>query len=293
MPIRIAMVVYLAVIPVNPETYGVLLYSFWWTALWPMLIAGWKTDSNRWRVPLLIFAGLSSVAAAGQFVVFLVDGVVHRSRSRLWCAATLAGCLVVQIVAYFGSSRPPSSSIPDTIQQTFITPVDYVVRPLATWTATGRGLLGVVFAVVVGLMIWFVKDAEIRWAAFLIALSAVWFTALSAIPAAPDSDPVTNGPRYFFLPFAAFGLLLLLLISVVRRQRVIGAVATVALFLALLGTRDTFVRRTDHLNWADELERCAASTEQSYRLPDHFDGKVPTPWYLPLDPSFCRSVVGS
>ena len=50
-----------------------------------------------------------------------------------------------------------------------------------------------------------------RHEALLLLAAAGVFTVLSAVPAPLVSDPAGGGPRYFFLPFIAFGWLLLAL----------------------------------------------------------------------------------
>lgn len=39
---RAAMALTASLVPVNPEMFGVLLYSFWWSTLWPLIILGYR-----------------------------------------------------------------------------------------------------------------------------------------------------------------------------------------------------------------------------------------------------------
>ena len=41
---RSVMALTMALVPTNPEVFGVALYSFWWTTLWPLIVLGWKRD---------------------------------------------------------------------------------------------------------------------------------------------------------------------------------------------------------------------------------------------------------
>ena len=67
--------------PVNPEIFGVLLYSFWWAALWPVIILGWKRDLWWARIPLLVVGALSSPAGAAMVVPFAVSWWWSRRRA--------------------------------------------------------------------------------------------------------------------------------------------------------------------------------------------------------------------
>ena len=69
--------------PVDPETFGVLLYTFWWAALWPLIILGWKRDLWWARIPLLVIAALSSPAGAAMAIPFAVSWWWSRRRVEL------------------------------------------------------------------------------------------------------------------------------------------------------------------------------------------------------------------
>ena len=88
--VRSAFALVLALTPVDPETFGVLLYGFWWISLWPMIILGWRGTRYRLRVPLLVLASLSSPAAGTS------------SAPRRCCPGSS--------FRSFSSGRPPSSS---------------------------------------------------------------------------------------------------------------------------------------------------------------------------------------
>ena len=91
--------------PVNPEVFGVLLYSFWWAALWPVIILGWKRDLWWARIPLLVVGALSSPAGAAMVVPFAVSWWWSRRRAELIGVAILAAGAIVQLVSVLGSDR--------------------------------------------------------------------------------------------------------------------------------------------------------------------------------------------
>ena len=109
--------------PVNPETFGILLYTFWWAALWPVIILGWKRDLWWARVPLLVIAALSSPAGAAMAVPFAVSWWWSRRRVELVGAAILAVGAVVQLTIFLTSDRRDavSSSVGKVLEQSAVT----------------------------------------------------------------------------------------------------------------------------------------------------------------------------
>jgi hypothetical protein len=58
------MAVTMVLVPTNPEVFGVLLYSFWWMTLWPLIVLGWKRDSGSFVRFFLPFIGFAWVLLA-------------------------------------------------------------------------------------------------------------------------------------------------------------------------------------------------------------------------------------
>ena len=102
---RSAMAVTMALVPTNPEVFGVVLYSFWWTTLWPLIVLGWKRDLWILRAPLLVVAALSSPAAGALFVVFALAYVLNRRLRDLVSAGILLAGFAFQIVIALDSTR--------------------------------------------------------------------------------------------------------------------------------------------------------------------------------------------
>jgi hypothetical protein len=294
---RSAMAVTMALVPINPEVFGVLLYSFWWTTLWPLIVLGWKRDLWVLRVPVLGVGALSSPAAGALFLVFAIAYLLNRRIRELFSACILLAGLVLQIVIAQGSTRAElltrDADPIEVVEQTVRTGGLFEIR----WLWPGNpdryalivaGLAFFAFLVVAALRLSFVAR---RHEALLLLLATGVFTVLSAVPAPLVSDPAGGGPRYFFLPFIGFAWVLLALwrrIDIDRLQLVTG----ILLCLSFLGLAATFSRkseeRTAKLSWKAEVRKCAASTAPVAQIPIYFDGSTTLFWTLDMNPAECR-----
>jgi hypothetical protein len=293
--IRAAMAITMALVPTNPEVFGVLLYSFWWSTLWPLIILGWKRSLWAIRVPLLAIAALSSPAGGALFVLFFIAYALWRRRHDLISGAILLAGLVVEIVVFFSSTRA------ETIRSPATAVAEQVLRTggyfETQWLPVGqldRGLLalaGLLFlAFLAGAGIYLAASVG-RPEALLLTLAALLFTGLSAVPAPLISHPVVAGPRYFFLPFVAFAWALLLIVRDAR-QAALRIAAALLLCVSLLNLKTTFLRlpqtTTANLSWEAELRKCALSRSRIVHVPIYFDGAAASYFSLDLTPDQCR-----
>src|SRR4051812_6541305 len=96
---RCAMALAAVLAPVNPETFGILLYSFWWSTLWPLIVLGWKRTMWPLRAPVLAIAALSSPAGGVLFVLFGFEFLRKRQlRDAISAAILLAGFAIQTIL---------------------------------------------------------------------------------------------------------------------------------------------------------------------------------------------------
>jgi hypothetical protein len=296
---RAAMAVTAALVPTNPEVFGVLLYSFWWSTLWPLIILGWKRSLWVLRAPLLALAALSSPAGGALCAVYAVAYLRGRKlRDAIGGAILLAG-FVVQAVLTFTSSRA-------TTINSDATPRKVVEQALriggffeTNWLAVGHpdrdflafaGLLFLLFLLAAGLYVARTFDYD---EPLLMALSALVFTAVSSLPLPLGSDPLGAGPRYYFLPFVAFGWTLLLIVRKAP-QPAVAIASGVLLLLSFLNLATTFSRSPQttvaKLSWRTELVKCAASKAPVVHVPIYFDGSFNF-WSLDLNPTRCRQLL--
>jgi hypothetical protein len=297
---RAAMAVAAALVPTNPEVFGVLLYSFWWSTLWPLIILGWKRSLWPLRAPLLAIAALSSPAGGSVFVVYALSYLRgRRIRDAIGAAILLAG-FVVESVLTLSSSRADAISEHATpwrvIEQIARTGGLFETRWLVAGNpdlgfAAFAGLVFLLFLLVAGIYL------ALRWGrddVALMALGALAFTVITALPDPLESDPVSAGPRYYFLPFVAFGWVLIL-IAKDAPLRGLAVAAAILLGLSSLNLATTFSRpkamTVAHLSWKSELERCGRSTAGIAPVPIYFDGSYSF-WSIDFTPARCRQLLG-
>jgi hypothetical protein len=291
---RTAMAVTASLVPVNPEVFGVLLYSFWWSTLWPLIILGWKRSLWLLRAPLLAVAALSSPAGGALFVVFAFAYIRGRAvRDAIGAGILLAGFLV-QLMLMLGSPRSESISTNapagDVVRQVLRTGGYYENNGLAVGHLQIVGLLVLSFLLLAALYLSVVAKRD---EALLMTVGAFVFMVLSSLPAPLLSNPVNAGPRYFFLPFVAFSWTLLCILRD-DRARILRIAAGVLLCVSFFNLANTFSRSpqttTARLSWKVELKKCAQSDARLVRIPVYLDGSL-TFWSLDLSPSECRRLL--
>lgn len=306
LPVRAAMVVYLAVVPVNPEVYGVMLYTFWWTSLWPVAALGWTGRAARWRPVVVGLAGFNSLAAAVLALVYLPLAFYRRSRELAVSGGMLLVALVAQLFAYFGSDRASGTPIQPVaiVEQTAINVTQFVIRPwfdprpIPVEIEAGIGvviLLALLGAVLTS------KERRVREVGVALWAAGILTSGLSAAPVPLITHPVLAGPRYYFLPFAMLGLLLIMLVGQTftaaswdRLGVVTGMAACVMLTLGLsrLPEAGVLVRHSEHMDWQATTERCADSSRDHVRVPIQFDGVLAHAWHVRLPSESCRVLLG-
>ena len=297
--VRSAMALAAALAPTNPEVVGVLLYSFWWTPLWPLIVLGWRRDLWWLRAPALGLAALSSPAGGALFVLFAIEFARTRRPRDAASAAILFAGFVLQLVLVVSSDRGASLSTAAAP----LSVLEQVLRTGGFYTTAWLGHADRGFLAFAGLLfLSFLVLAAVgaatltrRFEPVLLALGALVFTALSAVPAPLVSEPVGAGPRYFFLPFVAFAWVLLQLLDPPRLRHV-RFVAGVLLCASLLNLAATFSRTppttTGRLWWRGQLEQCAGSHAAVVPVPIYYDGSDTTFWHLRMTPAQCRQHLG-
>jgi len=101
---RLGIAVLMVLAPMNPEVYGIALYAFWWTTLWPLISLMWSKDYWWLRIPVLIVGGMSSLAGAAMVVPYGLMFILTRRRRDLIGTAVLGVTFVVQSIAYLTDS---------------------------------------------------------------------------------------------------------------------------------------------------------------------------------------------
>jgi hypothetical protein len=297
LPVRASMVLLLALVPVDPETFDVALYTFWWTSLWPLIILGWERRPGRLGSVLLIVAGLNSFAAAATSVVYLIAGVRERSRSMTIVGGILGGCAVLHTILFLSSDRHAQhpTRFVDGLEQTFVNASEFLVRPLIGERPLGHLTEAAIGAVVIAVMLGCalaLRGLEAKVVALeILAVSGI-YSLLSALPAPFVADPILAGGRYFFLPFAAWGILLIYVLAQARREVVVPIVAAFILAWSLSSVPEAFSRHSDRLDWRAEVVKCAASTDAEYPLPIQTTGRKPDAWSMLVSPDVCRRAIG-
>ena len=288
-----AMAVALALCPVNPEVYGVFLYSFWWVTLWPLIILGWKRDLWWWRVPLLAIAALSSPAAGALFVLYAVSYLVNRRRRDLVSCAILLCGFILESSLLLTSTRASalhSTATPRAVAEQSLRTGGFFLSWWFTTPIFDRVFVGAVGFALFG-WLGLVATRGIRqgsWDQPFLYMALVMFVIFAAVPAPLLSNPQSAGPRYYFLPFVGIFWCLIQIIG--RGYKPHIRLAWPLLIAGSLGLPATFSRTAEttvaKLSWRAEIQKCERAAAP-INVPIYFDGSN-TFWALTMTPAECR-----
>jgi hypothetical protein len=287
--VRAGMAAATVLVPVNPEVFGVLLYSFWWATLWPLIVLGWRRSLWWVRAPALLIGAFATPAGGALCVLFGIEYARRRRPRDAISAAILLTGFVVQVVLVETSRANSLSATPRAVAEQMLRTGGFY------WSAwlhsADRGFLAFAGLLFLGFLVWLAARAWTvagREEPALLTLGALAYMVLSAIPAPLVSDPVAAGPRYFFLPFVAFGWVLIQALRVPRLRTAAGIV----LCAALLGLSATFSRApattTEHISWPAVIAQCGESRARTVAIPIYFDGSPANLWTLTMTPAQCR-----
>jgi len=289
---RCGMAFLLVLAPMNPEVYGVALYAYWWTALWPLISLFWERNLWWLRVPVLIVGGLSGFAGAVGVVLYGGAFLLRRKRSDLVGAGILAVFLGIQLWVYSHSQRGAKQSLlpRSTAIQFFRNFGSYDFGWMPTATEGFLTFFGLCVAgfVAVTLIRYSLSNRSGFWTELLLVAAGLGiYGTLSAIPVPLVTQPISAGPRYFFYPFVLTAWLLFL-ISVTSASYATRVIAITLIGVSTLTLAQGFSRAQVPRNWSEQLSRCKDESE-GFSVSVYFDGSE-TMWIdrLHITRAVCR-----
>lgn len=291
LPYRVAMAGAVTLSPASPEVFGVLLNSFWWTTLWPLIALMWRKEHTALRTLVTAIGGLSSLAGAALAVPVGLSYAISRRRSELVAAVVLVACLGAQSLAYLVSTRASEPVAPADIALQSLRNLSWFTL---AWARPSSGTLAAAgAAMAMALVAMTIRAAAngppvLRRLAVSTAAATLLVGLISAIPAPLVTHPLAAGPRYYFLPFAALAWLLVLLCAATESSG-FRILALLFLLLGALNVPRTFSRDSDVVEWRAQLRSCSDTSGDLF-VPVHTSGRLDDMWLdgLRIIPSTCR-----
>ncbi|HTV11637.1 MAG TPA: hypothetical protein VME20_07220 [Acidimicrobiales bacterium] len=289
---QLAAALLLVLAPMNPEIFGVALYSFWWTSLWPFITLVWSKDHWAFRTAAVIIGGMSSPAGTAALAPYLVLWLARRRRRDLVGTVVLFATSVAQTVAYVTSARSQRTPVhPVEVALQELRNFAYYVlawhKPLHTALLYFLGAAMALF-VVAGFGALKAKGQETLAVAVALVVGLVAVGLLSAVPSPLSTDPISAGPRYYFLPFVVLGWVLAM-VALASRRRWQRTSVVVLVVLSLVGAGYNYARYEPSVSWQAHLAACQDATGP-FHVPVQFTGVVSQMWQdaLVVTPATCR-----
>jgi len=284
-------------LPINPEVYGTSEYSFWWGSLLAILPFFWDENiRNRsaLRLMLLLIGGLSSPLIVALAPLYFIRAALRRTQSN-WMdfgvAALTAGAQCTSVLITGEVPPPPFSNfglllfVRDFFGYFIYSPVQGGSYELIA-TTLGAVLIAALACITV------IHRNDISEPSKRTILKLFFLVTLTGILSGTRVPldvihPWSDGPRYFFLPFALLSWLVLQIFAL--DIRVAQIVAAAVLGLALRNAIDIGQRRHDKLDWRASIDKCLISEECD--LPVHYNGVAKRAWSVVLRRDECRQMV--
>jgi len=296
MPSRIAggplLVAATMLVPSDPELFGLLLYTFWWTV--PLLYAAyfWTHDQTiSWaRVGAIVLSGLSAPAIVAVAPLFVLRAVRERTRDNIAAGAAALLCALVQLSFIVRTNAAG-------VHLSFVT-IELLIEKLiggyVAWNFLPNRSHDTVSLIAGLLTVAFIATAILRERPLrptLYALLYLWLAATALSLARVDVaklDQVGAGPRYYFLPFVLEGWIL---VQIVAKSHisVVRAGAVLILMCAAFNALPVLSRTHADLHWKASVAACAAAPDAAITsIPIQYDGNVASHWDIKVSGFDCR-----
>jgi len=261
------------IVPLNPEVFGLPLYTFWWSSLLLFLVALWdaRVPNTALRLAYIFVGGLSSPLIVAILPVLYFRVLLYRShggeKAVAATATVVAGVQFALILQSSAGSVPPVSSFFSFIIPKFFG--YYLSGPYAKnvemlWLA-GLALSGLIAW-------WLIRHhhrpfAWITTYLLIVSIALVVFRVDLVL-----INPVSTAPRYFFFSYVITSWILIQLFIDSTDAAFVRTVTGVVLTAAHLNAVTVWSQDHDELMWKDHTNSCRSFVE--YAIPVHYDGKA-------------------
>jgi|GEM_PF-596301 len=274
------------IVPSNPEIFGLPLYTTWWSSLPLFLVALWdaRVPKIGLRLAYIFVGGLSSPVIVAILPVLYFRVFLYRSRGGekavAATATVIAGVQFALILQSSAGSIPPVSSF-----FAFIIP-KFFGYYLGGPYAKNVGLLWLAGLTLSGLIAWrLIRD---RHKHFVWITTYLLIVSIALVVARVDPaiiNPLSAGPRYFFLCYVITTWILIQLFIDSADAALVRTFAGVVLIAAHLNAVTVWSRDHDELMWRDHINSCRSFLE--YAIPVHTDGKAARTWAFVVPGAAC------
>lgn len=278
-----ALVIFL--LPFNPETFGVGLYSFWWAGLLIVVAALWEGRAILLRSCLLVLGGLSSPIITIAVPVFVFRLFLEKTTQALIVTLISVFCALIQFSSILGKQ---SSSMIEYIFSA-LSNVDAIVIKFFGYFIHQKGNFEVSLAagiIILSIFIWLLWVSRRDY----IALYLAYFTLATIMLSIVRVDvsiihPEKAGPRYFFYPYIFLMWSFIHMAYKQDKKRLLF----VLFGLVIINSSFIWSRTHDSLNWRSEVLECVKS--ESYSFPIHYAGDIDKLWKVKLTREQCLQLI--
>lgn len=279
-----------ALVPADPEVFGLPLYAFWWTAVILFALCCWTSDDNTWRARafLIVLSSLSSPVCLATLPLFLARAAMFRQlRAERILAAVALGAALLQLFVMWPIPKGGALTIDVAARSLPVFVGSYAV-PNFTEASGWLAACGIVLLCVAALL---ATPQQRRWTLLFLGYLFAVSVMLSVTRVNIDAiHPALAGQRYFFLPYVVLGWIVVHILASVAKPA-LAVCAGLVLALSVANAVPVLWRHDDRLHWRAAMESCRQFAV--FDMPVHYDGHAGRAWTVPMDGSVCAQALGA
>ncbi len=263
-------------LPTNPETFGLPLYTFWWAGLLLFLLVLWDETQTKLtcRMVFLILGGLSSPVIGLVAPLLCVRAFLYRQhRAEILIAMVAVIIAAIQLSFMLHELHPHEKTLSEILFVRVPHYLGYYGTAAYELSSKAQRMVGIVLLLL--LFSWIYQDRRNVATWFLAFLLSGAIALVAARVDLQIVHPYDAGPRYFFYPFILISWMLIQYWYITPYKVVKGILSALALSTGIAAS-GAWSRDHMDLHWREHVLQCAQSTE-SYKMPIEYDGIAP-PW---------------
>ncbi|CAN1486867.1 hypothetical protein MCEMIE24B_00083 [Microbacteriaceae bacterium] len=286
-----------ALIPTDPETFGVGLYTFWWMQLFVIPMFFWDKAKPLHSQVIMVIACLSGPVGCILSAIYLSKRIALREAISLRAfflpsLITLAQFFFVVSSGRLGISTnlvPLAGQMANAVGMYFTFGI--FKEPLPLIILVGLTVISIIaLKTIKDTVLYFktglpVNDIVITNISISAALAVS--LALAAIAGGIGTNPLDIGPRYFFFSFQILSIFLVFQLAV-SHSRATKVFIIISLLSSQFGTLQAWDRHHDDLAWGNQILKCSQSTNETYEIYVHYIGSAKDVWDYSVKQSLCR-----
>jgi len=284
---------FIFLIPINAEPYGLPLYMLWFSSILTFLVALWQQGKLQVvKNSFVILAGLSSPTIVLLVPVQIYRILFFKSKKEEWITFFFAIIMSIFQLSFVFDPNDTGVRYHPQLNLEFL---DIVVRKFFGDFFLSGFFVSEHYKIVGGYILLFIilyffiknpKDKIYQILLFMVLITIAFSTLrLDPMRVRPV---VGGGARYFFLQYITLSWIIL---YIIKRDRLFRYLLIPVLIFSQIISMQHFCKLHDKISWKENVYKCANSNKQSYIMPIMYAGSLEGVWHVEYNPKLCKKML--